>query len=119
VQSQRSSKTAIRSEAVTQATYVESKWALMVDPKKTAAARASARSPRWVRRLGAALAVVGWAIASDARPLLALFSLLAAVAIRTVYVIMTRAGRGLSVFWSAWFFAIAALCELAWLALRG
>lgn len=90
----------------------------MVDPKKTAAARASRRRPGWVRLVGSALAVIAWAIASDTRPLLALFSLLAAVAIRSIYVILTRWGRGQSVFWSAWFFAVAALCELVWLALR-
>jgi hypothetical protein len=57
--------------------------------------------------------VVLWAVASDARPLLALLSVLTAAAIRGVYVITTGAGR--SVFWSPWFFAVAAVCELVWL----
>jgi hypothetical protein len=58
--------------------------------------------------------VVVWAVASDARPLLAGLSLLAAVGIRGVYVI-GGLGRGRSIFWSAWFFVVAAVCELLWL----
>jgi hypothetical protein len=57
--------------------------------------------------------VLLWAVASDARPLLALLSVLAAAAIRGVYVITTGPGR--SVFWSPWFFAVAALGEVVWL----
>jgi hypothetical protein len=59
--------------------------------------------------------VAFWAIASDARPLLALLSLIPAWLIRVAYVVMTRLGNGRAVLWSAWFFAIAAICELAWL----
>ena len=59
--------------------------------------------------------MVFWAIASDARPLLALLSLVAAWLIRVAYVVTTRLGNGRAVVWSAWFFAIAAICELAWL----
>jgi hypothetical protein len=39
---------------------------------------------------------------------------LAAAVIRGVYVIGTSWGKGRFVFWSAWFFAVAALCELIW-----
>ena len=56
-----------------------------------------------------------WAIASDGQPLLALLSVLAAAVIRTVHVVVIGWGSGRNVFWSAWFFAIAALCEFAWL----
>ena len=72
----------------------------MSDPRKAAAAKAGPRLPRRVRAVGWALSVLLWAIASDARPVLAL---------------LTRSGIGRSVFWSPWFFAVAALCELAWL----
>jgi hypothetical protein len=72
-----------------------------------------------MRRLGWTFALVAWAVASDARPLLAFLSVVAAVVIRTVYVVMTSRGKGRSVFWSAWFFAVAAVCEIAWLAVRG
>jgi hypothetical protein len=65
------------------------------------------------------LALIAWAVASDARPLLAVLSVGAAVVIRTVYVVTTSWGKGRSVFWSPWFFAVAAACELAWLAARG
>lgn len=88
----------------------------MADPKKASAETAGQRMPRSVRFLGFALGVLAWAIASDARPLLALLSLVAAALIRGVYVITTRWGTGRSVFASAWFFAVAALCELVWLA---
>jgi hypothetical protein len=54
--------------------------------------------PRDVRFLGFALGVIAWAIASDARPLLALLSLVAAALIRGVYVITTGWGTGRSVF---------------------
>ena len=87
----------------------------MSDPRKAAAAKAGPRLPRNVRGVGWALSVLLWAIASDARPVLALLSLLTAATIRGVYVIMTKAGIGRSVFWSPWFFAVAALCELVWL----
>jgi hypothetical protein len=70
---------------------------------------------RRVRGVGWGLSVVLWAIASEARPLLALLSALTAAAIRGVYVITTSSGPGRSVFWSPWFFAVAALCELVWL----
>ena len=66
-----------------------------------------------MRIAGWALAVIAWAVASDGRPLLALFSVLAAAAIRCAYVVLVAAGR--AVFWSPWFFAVAAICELAWL----
>lgn len=71
-----------------------------------------------MRRLGWAVALIAWAVASDARPLLALLSVVAAVAIRTVYVVTTSWGKGRSVFWSSWFFAVAAVCEIAWLGVR-
>ena len=88
----------------------------MPDPKKASAERAGLRRPRWVRLLGWALAVVAWAVASDARPLLALLSVVAAAAIRCVYVITTGWGKGRSVFGSSWFFAVAPLCEIVWFA---
>jgi hypothetical protein len=62
--------------------------------------------------------VLVWAIASDVRPLLALLSLSAAVALRGAYVIVGW-GKGRSVFWSPWFFAVAAVCEIAWLIVDG
>jgi hypothetical protein len=62
--------------------------------------------------------VIVWVAASDARPLLALVSILAAFAIRGISVIVTRTGTGRSVFWSPWFFAVAAFCELVWLIAR-
>ena len=86
----------------------------MSDPRQAAAETAGLRVPRWVRVLGWALSVVLWAIASDARPVLAVLSVLAAVVIRGVYVIGTSWGKGRFVFWSPWFFAVAALCELVW-----
>ena len=86
----------------------------MSDPRQAAAHTAGLRVPRWVRVLGWAVSVLLWAIASDARPVLAVLSVLAAVAIRGVYVIATSWGKGRFVFWSPWFFAVAALCELAW-----
>jgi hypothetical protein len=88
----------------------------MPDPKKASAERAGRRDPRLLRRLGWLLALVVWAVASDGRPLLALLSVVAAVVIRTVYVVMASWGKGRSVFWSSWFFAVAALCEIVWLA---
>jgi hypothetical protein len=69
-----------------------------------------------VRELGWGLSILAWLLASDARPLLALVSFLAAVAIRTAWVVLSPWGRGRSVFWSAWFFGVAALCEVVWLA---
>ena len=90
----------------------------MSDPRKAAAERTGRRGSRRVRALGWALSALLWVIASDARPLLALLSVLAAVAIRTVYVVGMRWGRGRNVFWSPWFFVAAALCELAWLVWR-
>ena len=86
----------------------------MSDPRQAAAETAGLRVPRWVRALGWALGVLAWAIASDARPVLALLSVLAAAVIRGVYVIATNWGKGRFVFWSSWFFAVAALCEVAW-----
>jgi flavin reductase (DIM6/NTAB) family NADH-FMN oxidoreductase RutF len=88
----------------------------MADPKKASAERAAVRRPRWIRFLGWALAVAAWAVASEARPLLALLSVVATAAIRGVYVITTGWGKGRSVFASSWFFAVAALCEIVWLA---
>jgi hypothetical protein len=88
----------------------------MPDPVKASAERAGRRDPRWIRHLGWALALVAWAIASDARPLLLLLSVLAAAVIRTVYVVTTSWGKGRSVVWSPWFFAVAAVCEIIWLA---
>lgn len=61
--------------------------------------------------------MVAWAVATDGRPLLAALSVAAAVVIRTVYVVATRWGKGRSVFWSPWFFAVAAVCEIVWLAI--
>jgi hypothetical protein len=90
----------------------------MPDPKKASAARAGRRDPRWTRRLGWVLALITWAVASGARPILAVLSVVAAVVIRTVYVVTTSWGKGRSVFWSSWFFAVAAVCEIAWLAAR-
>jgi hypothetical protein len=89
----------------------------MPDPKMASAERAGRRGPRSVRRLGWALALVVWAVASDARPWLALLSVLAALVMRSVYVTATSWGKGRSVFWSSWFFAVAAFCEIVWLAL--
>jgi hypothetical protein len=85
----------------------------MSDPRQVAAALAGSRAPQWARIGGWALSVLAWAIASDGRPLLALLSLVAAAAIRCAYVVLIAAGR--AVFWSAWFFAVAAVCELVWL----
>jgi hypothetical protein len=76
---------------------------------------AGPRLPQWVRVAGWAVSVLCWALASDARPWVALLSVPAAALIRGSYVV-TGWGAGRSVFWSAWFFAVAALCELAWLA---
>jgi hypothetical protein len=90
----------------------------MADPRQAAATLAGHRAPRWARAVGWALSVVLWALASDARPVLALLSLLAATVIRGVYVITTSWGKGRSVFWSPWFFAVAAVCEVTWLVLR-
>jgi hypothetical protein len=90
----------------------------MPDPRKASAERAGLRTPRRVRLLGWALAVVAWAIASEARPLLAVLSVVAAAVIRGVYVITTGWGKGRSVFGSSWFFAVAALCEIVWFAVN-
>jgi hypothetical protein len=89
----------------------------MPDPKRASAERAGRRGPRSLRRLGWVLALVVWAVASDARPWLALLSVLAAVVVRTVYVTVTSWGKGRSVVWSSWFFAVAAFSEVVWLAL--
>ena len=86
----------------------------MSDPRQAAAETAGLRVPRRVRVLGWSLSVLVWAIASDARPVLAGLSVLAAVIIRGAYVIATSQGKGRFVFWSAWFFAVAALCEIIW-----
>jgi hypothetical protein len=91
----------------------------MPDPRKASAERAGRRDPRWMRRLGWMVTLIAWAVASDARPFLALLSVVAAVVIRTAYVVATSWGKGRSVFWSSWFFAVAAVCEIAWLAVRG
>jgi len=85
------------------------------DPRQATAEKAGPRVPRQLRGFGWALSVLLWAVASDARPLLALLSVLAALAIRGLSVIVTRSETGRSVFWSPWFFAIAGLCELVWL----
>ena len=74
--------------------------------------------PRRVRLLGWLASVVAWAIASEARPLPAVLSVVAAAGIRGVYVITTPWGKGRSVFGSSWFFAVAALCEVVWLAVN-
>jgi len=71
-----------------------------------------------MRGFGWAVSVLVWAVASDARPLLALVSVVAALAIRGVSVIVTRSDSGRSVVWSPWFFAVAAFCELVWLIAR-
>ena len=70
---------------------------------------------RRTRGIGWGLSVVLWAVASDARPLLALLSALTAAAIRVLYLVTASSGSRRSVFWSPWFFAVAALCELVWL----
>ena len=85
----------------------------MSDPRVMAADFAGSRAPKWVRIVGWGLSVLAWAVASDGRPLLALFSVVGAAAIRYAYVVLIATGR--AVFWSAWFFAVAALCEVAWL----
>jgi len=90
----------------------------MSDPKHAAAALAGPRATRQRRAVGWGLAVLAWAAASDARPLLALLSLLAAATLRCVYVVTSSSGTGRSTFWSAWFFAVAAAAELAWLVAR-
>jgi len=68
--------------------------------------------------VGWGLAVLAWAAASDARPLLAVISLLVAATLRCIYVVTTSSGTGRSTFWSAWFFAVAAAAELAWIVAR-
>jgi hypothetical protein len=90
----------------------------MTDPRNAAAALAGFRRPRWERMAGWALSVILWAIASDARLVLAALSLLAALVIRAVYVIAISWGTGRSTFWSPWFFAVAAACEFGWLIIR-
>lgn len=90
----------------------------MSDPRQATAEAAGPRSPRTARVLGWTVSVLVWVIASDARPLLALLSVLAAAVIRGTYVITMGFELGRSVFWSSWFFVVAALCELAWLAFR-
>jgi hypothetical protein len=85
----------------------------MSDPRELAADLAGSRAPQWMRILGWALSVFAWAAASDGRPLVALLSLVVAAVIRYAYVVLIAAGR--AIFWSAWFFAVAAVCELAWL----
>jgi hypothetical protein len=90
----------------------------MVDPRQASAEEAGRRRPRWLRLLGWALGVLLWAVASDARPLVALLSLLAALVLRGGYVIVGW-GKGRSIFWSPWFFAVAAVCEVAWLIADG
>ncbi len=85
----------------------------MPDPRQAAAALAGSRTPHWVRIAGWGLSVLVWAVASDGRPLLALVSVVAAAAIRCAYVVLIAAGR--AVFWSAWFFAVAAGFEVVWL----
>jgi hypothetical protein len=87
----------------------------MSDPRQAIAAKAGPRSAQWLRVLGWGLSVVAWAAASDARPLLALLSVAAAAVIRCLYVVVTGWGKGRSTFWSPWFFAVAAGCELVWL----
>jgi len=87
----------------------------MSDPRQAAAQLAGPRVPQKARLLGWLLSVGLWVIASDGRPLLALLSFGAAVVIRCVYVVTTRLGTGRSVFWSSWFFVVAAACEVAWL----
>jgi hypothetical protein len=87
----------------------------MSDPRQAAAHLAGHRAPQRARLLGWLVSVVLWAIASDGRPLLALLSVAAAIVIRCIYVVMTRLGTGRSTFWSAWFFVVAAACEVAWL----
>jgi hypothetical protein len=89
---------------------------LMSDPRQAAAATAGPRTARSTRALGWALSVLLWALASDARTLVALLSVVGAAVIRYFYVVTTDAGKGRSVFWSAWFFAVAGVCELLWLA---
>jgi hypothetical protein len=85
------------------------------DPRQTAAAVAGPRVPQWARTAGWVVAVICWAVASDARPWLAVLSLPAAALIRDVYVIVTGRSGGFTGFWSPWFFVVAAACELAWL----
>jgi hypothetical protein len=87
----------------------------MSDPRHATAELAGDRSPRWTRLLGWVVSVALWVIASDGRPVLALLSVLAAVVIRCIYVVMTGWGTGRSTFWSSWFFAVAAGCEVIWL----
>jgi hypothetical protein len=64
---------------------------------------------RWV------VSVFAWAVASDGRPLLTLSSVAVAATLRFGYVVLVAPGR--SVFWSAWFLAVAAFCEILWLML--
>jgi hypothetical protein len=66
-----------------------------------------------MRIVGWGASVLIWAVAADGRPLLALFSVIVAAVVRYGYVVLFTAGR--AVFWSAWFFAVAALVEVAWL----
>jgi hypothetical protein len=61
------------------------------------------------------LSVVLWAVASDARVVLALVAAVTAGVILGAYVVTTGWGKGRSLFWSPWLFAVAALCEVVWL----
>ncbi len=90
----------------------------MTDPRRTAAAVAGTRHSRNTRLAGWVLAVLVWAIASEAQPLVALLSLGAALVLRGAYLVLFGTGRSRSVFWSPWFFAVAAACEVAWLLAR-
>ena len=86
----------------------------MSDPRRALAAEAGPRLPRRVRGVGWAASAVLWLIASDGRPLLLLGGFVVALLLRGGYVIVGW-GKGRSVFWSPWFFAVAALAEFIWL----
>lgn len=92
---------------------------MVSDPRRVQAQVASERPARDLRILGWLLGVALWVIASDGRPLVAGLSVLAALVIRAVVVFVVRGGQSFSVFWSAWFFAVAAACELGWFVARG
>jgi hypothetical protein len=88
---------------------------LVTDPRKEAAETAGLRHSRRWRHAGWLLAVLAWAIASDARVVLAVVAVVIASVVVGAVVITTGYGKGRAVFWSPWLFATAALGEVVWL----
>ena len=91
---------------------------MVSDPRHAMAQVVSGRPSRRLRIGGWLVGVAVWALASDGRVLVAALSVVAALVIRGFFVIVLRGGQSFGVFWSAWFFAVAAACELAWFAAR-